>query len=368
MNARKSLLIVCCFALLMFGTGCGAKKEAPKPARLAVEHFNRLKGLPEEAITSMAAFANKIWAGSQKGLFAFDSVNWQIHQRKNTNVLGSDIIEDLKVNDNALWIATDNGACRFDGTGWSSVYTGGRARSVIGKGGELAVATAYGVVYSNGGGMTPMGKENAGLVMDEVTQVMFDAQGQLWAGTRAGMGRLGSGIFQNYTGPAKSVMGSSLIDVPASPANCRLPGNNIKVMMPFQGMLAIGTTSGLAVTDMSNTWNTYMSQHRDWFQRAGKIVEETVPGNSPLPGNVINALARSDNDEMLFVGTDRGLAVLQGSTWLDLSVCMPDLPKVAITGLAWLNGDLWVGTGEGIYQVKKVNSLFAAAPAAEPAK
>lgn len=366
MKARNYLLIALCFALLVMFTGCGPKKGPPKPVRLDIEHFTRLKGLPEEAITCMAAFANKVWAGSKNGMFAFDGVNWQIHQRKNTNVLGSDIIEDLKAYENVLWIATDNGACRFDGTNWASVYTGGRARSVIGKGVELAVATAYGVVYSNGAGMTPMGKENAGLVMDEVTQVMFDGQGQLWAGTRAGMGKLGSGVFQNFTGPAKSVMGSSLIDVPASPSNCRLPGNNIKVILPFQGMLAIGTTSGLTVTDMSNTWNTYMSQHRDWFQRAGKIVEDIVPGNSPLPGNVINALARSDDNEMLFVGTDKGLAVLHGAEWLDLAVVMPDLPKVTITGLAWLKGDLWVGTGEGIYQVKKVSSLFAAAPAAAP--
>ncbi len=367
MRVRKLLLTVLCLSVLVVMVGCGGKKGPEKPAALEVEHYNRLKGLPEEAITSLAAFGNKIWAGSQKGLFAFDSVNWEIHQRKNRNVLGSDIIEDLKVFENVLWIATDNGACRFDGTNWSSVFTGGRARSVIGKGSELAVATAYGIVYSNGGALTPMGKDNAGLVMDEVTQVMFDGQGQLWVGTRAGMARLTSGMFQNYTGPAKSVMGSSLIDVPASPSNCRLSGNNIKVIMPYQGMIAVGTTSGLTVTDMANTWNNYMSQHREWVQRAGQIVEDLVPGNCPLPGNVINALATSDNHEILFVGTDKGLAALRGSEWLDIGVVMPGVPKVAITGLAWLNGDLWVATGGGIYQVKKASSLVPAAAAAAPA-
>ena len=359
MRTGKMLFVVLGLSLLVALTGCGAKKEAARPTRLEVEHFTRVKGLPEEAITSLVSFGNKIWAGSQKGLFAFDSVNWQIHQRKNTNVLGSDIIEDLKVFDNILWIATDNGACRFDGNNWSSVYTGGRARSVIGKGSELAVATAYGVVYSNGGGMTPMGKD-AGLVMDEVTQVMFDGQGQLWVGTRAGMSKLVSGIFQNYTGPAKSVMGSSLIDVPASPPSCRLPGNNIKVIMPYKGLLAIGTTSGLTITNMESVWNVYTSQHRDWVQRGGQIVEEVVPGNSPLPGNVINALARSDDQEMLFVGTDRGLAILHDNDWLDTKTLLPDVPKIAITGLAWLNGDLWVATSEGIYQVKKASTLVPA--------
>lgn len=365
MRARNLLMAALCLSVLFMFAGCGVPKKPAGPTRLEIEHYTRVKGLPEEAITSLAFFANKVWAGSQNGLFAFDGVNWAIFQRKNTNVLGSDIIEDLKVSGNVLWVATDNGACRFDGTNWSSVYTGGRARSVIGKGSELAVATAHGVEYSNGGAMTPMGKDNAGLVMDEVTQVVFDAQGQLWAGTRAGMARLTSGMFQNYTGPAKSVMGSSLIDVPPSPSNCQLPGNNIKVIMPYQNMIAIGTTGGLAITDMANSWNVYTAQHRDWVQRAGQIVEDLVAGNSSMPGNVVNALAASENFEMLFVGTDKGLAVLNGSEWLDTSTLMPGIPKVAITGLAWSNGDLWVATGGGIYQVKKVSSLIQPAAAAK---
>lgn len=363
MNRRAWLALIVCVCLTITTIGCGPKKEPPKPTSLSFEHFTRVKGLPEENITSMAAFGNKIWAGSQKGLFCYDSVNWQIHSRKNTNVLGSDIIEDLKVSDNALWVATDNGACKFNGNNWASVYTGGRARSVIGKGTELAVATAYGVVYSRGGDQKALGKENAGLVMDEVNQVMFDSNGQLWAGTRAGMGKLTSEIFQNFTGPAKSVMGSSLIDVPPSPSNCQLPGNNIKVIMPFKANLAIGTTSGLTVTDMMGSYNNYKSQHRDWFQRAGKIVEEMVPGNSPLPGNVINALGKSDGEEMLFVGTDKGLAILHDNNWLEIDKLIPGFPRIAINGLAYLNGDLWIGTGEGIYQVKQISGLWATPPA-----
>lgn len=365
MMSKKYLTVLCVLVILGFAVGCGQPKGPPKPTSFEFDHHSNKTGLPENAITSLVSFGGKVWAGSQKGLFCYDSVNWQIHQRKNTNVLGSDIIEDLKVFDNVLWIATDNGACRFDGHNWASVYTGGRARSVIGRGSELAVATAYGVVYTNGGQSRTLGKESAGLVMDEVMQVMFDHKGRLWAGTRAGVGLLASDIFQNFTGPAKSVMGSSLIDVPASPTNCQLPGNNIKVLMPFGEMMAVGTTSGLTITDLMNGYTNYTSQHRDWFQRGGKIVEEMVSGNSPLPGNVINALARSDGNEMLFIGTDKGLAVLHGKEWLKLDELVPGFPKIAITGLAWHKGDLWAATGEGIYQIKKLSALIEKpAPAA----
>lgn len=362
MNRRAGLLIslLTVFAVI-FSLGCGGNGEPPKPKELVVEHYTRLKGLPDESITSMAAFAGQVWAGSKNGLFTFDGVNWKQHVKKNTNVLGSNIIEDLKVNDNALWIATDNGAARYDGRSWSSVYTGGRARSVCGTGSQVAVATAHGVEYSGGGAFTPMGKDSAGLVYDEVNQVLFDSQGQLWAGTRAGMAKMSSGIFQNYTGPAKSVMGSSLIDIPPSPANCQLIGNNIKVLLDYRGKVAVGTTSGLTISDFGGYYVNYFSAHKDWFQRAGKIVEDRVDGNSPLPGNIINALATTPAGELLFVGTDKGLAILKEDNWIDVSKLTKGLPRVAITGLAYVGRDLWVGTSDGIYQVKDMASLLETA-------
>ena len=352
------VLLAVSLIITMFSIGCGAKKEPEKPKQLVIEHFTRAKGLPEEAITCMAAFANQVWAGSAKGLFTFDGVNWKQHVRKNTNVLGSDIIEDLKVNDNALWIATDNGAARYDGRSWSSVFTGGRARSVSGRSGQVAIATAHGVEVSSGGAFQALAKDSAGLVNDEVTQVLFDSKGQLWAGTRAGMARLSSAIFQNYTGPAKSVMGSSLIEIPPSPANCQLVGNNVKVLLEYRGSVAVGTTSGLTITDFGSSYLSYFAAHRDWFQRGGQIVEDRVDGNSPLPGNVICSLGTTPGGEMLFVGTDKGLAILKENSWLDVSTLLKGLPKAMITGLAYVGKDLWVGTETGIYQVKDIGSLL----------
>jgi ligand-binding sensor domain-containing protein len=357
MNRKAGLLTVFLFSLVLT-LGCGGNDSNSAPKNLEVVQFTRLQGLPDENITCMTSFAGQVWAGSQKGLFTFDGVNWKHHVSKNTNVLGSDIIEDLKVCDNALWIGTDNGAARFNGNNWSSVYTGGRARSVCGTGNKIAVATAHGVEYSSGGAFAPMGKKNAGLVYDEVNQVLFDSRGQLWVGTRAGMARMSSGIFQNYTGPAKSVMGSSLIDIPASPSNCRLVGNNVKVLMEFGNQIAVGTTSGLTLTDFNNSYVSYFSTHKDWAQRGGKIVEETINGNSPLPGNVINALAATPEAKLLFVGTDNGLAILKGNKWVNTADIIKDLPKTTITGLAYVAPDLWVGTRNGIYQVKNIASLI----------
>lgn len=129
------------------------------------------------------------------------------------------------------------------------------------------------------------------------------------------MARMASGLFQNYTGPAKSVMGSSLIDVPASPSNCRLPGNNIKVIMPYQGMLAVGTTSGLTVTDMANTWNIYTAQHRECDSVPVRSSKTSFPVTASCPAT-LSAPSPPATTRKPLVGTDKGLAALRGSEWL----------------------------------------------------
>lgn len=353
----RRILSVFGLSIMIILSGCGSKPVKKKPTTLVVEHFDKSKGLSNENITCVAAFGGQIWAGSKKGLFCYDGVNWKIHVRKNTNSMGSNLVGKLKVSDNCLWISTDGGACKFDGKNWSSVYTGGRARAACGKGSEIAIGTAHGVEYSNGGAFKTLGKESAGLVYDEVSEIAFDTAGKLWVGTRSGMSLLSSGVAQNYTGPAKTVMGSSLVDVPPKPSNCRLIGNNIKTIIQYKGMIAIGTTSGLSITDMQNNWTNYFSEHKDWAQVGGKIIQQKVSGNSPLPGNIIRALATTSGNELLFVGTNRGLAILKDNTWVDFSR-MINIPSINITGLAVLDDNLWVGTSRGLYCVKKISTLY----------
>lgn len=350
-NIAVVILSVC--ALITFA-GCTGKSADNKPKVFSVEHFTHSKGLPCDEITCMAALGNKVWAGSEKGLFAYDGVNWEIHSKKNNNRLGSDIIVGLQTLNRCLYIATDNGACYYDGNDFRSVYTGGRARAVSGNGGEVAVGTAYGVII---GGKT-YSNSSAGLVSDEITQLIYDKQGQLWVGTRAGISKLSGGMARNYTGPAKSVMGSSLIDIPANPSNCRLPGNFIKTMILYKDGLAIGSTEGLCITDMANNYEPYTAEHKEWMQVNGKIVDELVKGNSKIPGNKVNALATTDNYELLFAITNEGLGILKGNEWLDVDKLIPGLPKSGLTSVAWCGKDLWIGSDDGIFKVADLSSLL----------
>ena len=348
------------FALVPFLAlvGCGAPKAAAPAASSQVESFTTSQGLPHNHITSLAVFGGKVWAGTKAGLAGHDGVNWQVVVKKINNALGSDLIEALTVADNTLYIATDNGVSKYTGQTWNTVMTGSRARGVAARNTEIAAATAHGIEHSAGGAFSPYDKQKSGLVFDEVNTVAFDGQGRLWVGTRAGMALFANGTFQNYTGPAKTVMGNSLVDVPPSPSTCQLPGNNINVIFPWKGQLAVGTTSGLAITDMDRAWRIFSAPHREWVQRGNQIVEEMNAGNSPMPGNSVTAMA-AYSDAILFVGTSKGLAALKDASWIDLTKHIPQVATKAVTALSVDKDNLWIGTAEGLYKVGGISALAA---------
>ena len=345
------ILLFCC--LLITLTGCFDKKKENKPKVFKLTKYTKAEGLACEQITSLAALGDKIYAGTDKGLFIFDGVNWGIQNTKNNNKLGSDLIVTIQSLNKRVWIATDNGACYTDGNNFFSIYTGGRARAVSGTGdGNSAVGTAYGVIVNRSNTASDIGQH-------EISQLLYDKKGELWVGTRKeGMFKVGSGFSRQYKGPAKTIMGFSLVDVPASPANCKLPGNLIKSLICYKDYIAVGTTGGLCITDFDNYYECYTAVHKEFFQKGSEIVDEEVEGNSKIPGNKVSALATTDNYELLFVVTDLGLGILRDKEWLDVNTIIPGLPD-GITSVAWCKGDLWLGTDDGVIRVEKFSDFFA---------
>ena len=360
MLIRKATVLLILVAMIAGFVGCSdsGPEKTQKPSIL-LERFDKSNGLPDSHITTMTVFNNQLWVGTARsGLLSHDGTSWKVRNVNNTNVLGSNIIEVLKVAEGALWIGTDNGVCRYDGHSWASIVTGLRARCVAVRGSEIAIATAHGVDFSRGEPFRSLDRKSANLVNDEVQAVAYDSQGRLWAGTMAGMGLLNGTTFNTYTGPQKTVMGSSLVDIPPSPPNCQLRGNNINVIVPFKGMLAIGTTSGLSITDMGNSWTNFTAPHREWVQRGGRIIEEQVSGNSPLKGNNITAFAVTPDDNGLFVGTNDGIGFYRGNAWVELGEYLPDFNPGRVTSLAVQDDKLWVGTENGLYRLSGTSMLY----------
>lgn len=353
MRIKSLAVVLLAISVLISFTGCTGKKKDNTPKVFSFERISKAEGLPNNNINCIAAFGDKVCAGSKEGLFVYDGVNWEIFNKKTSNSLGSDEIVGLQFLNSKLWIATDNGACYFDGENFRSIYTGGRARAVSGvSDAKWAVGTAFGVIVNNN-------SQGSNIASNEISYMLYDKMGQLWIGTRkAGVYKYEGGSGRNFKGPGKSVMGGSLVPVPATPANCKLPGNLIKCILPYKGALAVGTTGGLCLTDFNGRYEVYTAEHKDFFQKEGRIVEESVAGNSDIPGNKVYGLAASDNDELLFVVTDLGLGILKDKKWLDVDKVIPGLPSDGISSVAWCKGDLWLGTDEdGLIRVKNLSAL-----------
>ena len=353
---RLSILLLLIGVILAL-TGCFDKKKENKPQVFSFDRITKAEGLPSEKITCIAPYGEKICAGSNEGLFIFDGVNWEICNKETHNSLGSNLIVGMHFLNGKLWVATDNGACYFDGENFRSIYTGARARAVTGVDEKkYAVGTAFGV-FRDGNNS---GNSGSNVAASEISCMIYDTKGQLWVGTRLeGMFKMTSSSGTNYKGPGKKIMGSSLIPVPATPASCKLPGNLIKALLPFKEGLAVGTTGGLCLTDFSSYYDVYTAEHQDYFPKDGRIVEEVVPGNSDIPGNKIYALAKTDNNELLFVVTDLGLGILKGKEWLNVDKIIPGLPSDGLNSVAWCKGYLWLGTNEeGVIRIKNLSSLL----------
>ncbi|MBQ2593288.1 MAG: hypothetical protein II567_08430 [Candidatus Riflebacteria bacterium] len=350
---NKIALLLFFVCSLMTLSGCFGGKKEVKQKVFTFTKYSKSEGLTCEQITSLAALGDKIYAGTDKGLFIYDGVNWGIQNVKNNNKLGSNLIVNIQSLNGKVWIGTDNGACYTDGNNFYSIYTGGRARAVSGsKSGNSAVGTAYGVLVDKNNTASSVGQH-------EISYMLYDTQGQLWVGTRKeGVFKISGGMARQYKGPAKTIMGFSLVDVPANPSNCRLPGNLIKSMICYKQYIAVGTTGGLCITDFDNHYECYTARHKEFFQKGNKITDEEVEGNSKIPGNKVSALATTDNFELLFVVTDLGLGILKGNEWLDVNKIIPGLPD-GITSVAWCNGDLWLGTDDGVLRVPKFSEYFA---------
>ncbi len=377
MRTKISFLFVLCLAAAILITGCGngngkdgnTEKAVYEKMVDVVDRQVKIADLDAttfkaKVITSMTAYANKLWVGSNNGLQSYDGNEWRLFTNEKYNSLGSNKIISFAVNSNILWVATDNGACySADGDKFSSIFTGGKARSCFGNDtSSYFVGTANGIVLSDG---TTLSKSsNSGIVSNDITAINGN-NGFVLIGTREGLIKYESGSVSSYKGPAKSLMGSSLIEVPANPANCKLPSNNIKCIIPFgAGQYAIGTTCGLAITNLNDEWKVFRTDYDDFVQRGAEIKKEKMQGNVNIPSNIINCLAKTEDNEVLFVGTTYGLTAFDSNgNVINLSDYVNDLPldfDNAVIGLACLNNNLYIAQRNNISVIKNIKALIPA--------
>ncbi|MGH9606515.1 MAG: ligand-binding sensor domain-containing protein, partial [Terracidiphilus sp.] len=332
-------------ALLLGTTGLWAVEPATPLAELSRQSWVLENGLPQNTVQALAQTSDGfIWLGTEVGLVRFDGTSFQVFDRSSAPAMpGNDIRCLLGAEDGSLWIGTNRGLARWK-NGAVTVFTtkdGLPGDGILAVGedgnGRLLVWTEAGLAEQTGERFAQVKNadafprttlsspdENPGAV--EFEQKMPD--GMAVRGDRSSL-KLVAASKAPGKPPGKAPGGGTRLTV-----GRELPGSRIQaVLADRQGTLWIGTNSGLV----------------RWVR--GKV--ESFPVTDPLATASILALFE-DREGDVWVGTETdGLGILRDRRFVTFGAregLASDATTTVVEGGA---GTLWVGTsGSGLEAIR----------------
>ena len=316
--------------LSMIAATPGARAQLPGTIgdEYLYDSWQREDGLPQVSVNAIVQdHRGYLWVGTEDGLARFDGTGFVVfdRDRRKTPRLQSHTIRALLPDrDDGLWIATRRGLARLEAEDRLTLYT-----------------TAE------------------GLADDDVRTLHQDQEGYLWIGTEGGLSRFHAGTFESWT-----------------PRDGLLDNSVWVILEDQQGGLWIGTEGGLqrfengrftaSVTKREGLAADHVRtlyedrRGRLWIGTSdglNRFEEGRLTSYTPadgLPHPTVNALLE-DYDGQLWIGTDGGLARLPTE--------LQDSGGVHPTGLLghkirtlWQDHEksLWVGAGIlGLVRVRK---------------
>lgn len=321
------------FVSLMFGLLCAAAlfgvggPARALDSRRGLAHFSRQawqteNGLPQNTVHSIAQTADGyLWVATEEGLARFDGTGFVVFDKQNTPQLKSNDIRDLlPAANNALWVSTSAGLARLTQGEWKTFTTqdGLPADDVEtaceGSDGALWVGTSAGLAVLRDGAFTNYTKRD-GLVGDSVQALFQGRDGALWVGTRDGLSKFKDGKFTNYA------------------AQDGLPGGGVDaVRQGADGRLWLGTPDGLAAL-AENRFTVYTTK-------------------DGLPNNRVISL-HADREGALWVGTAGGLSRLREGRFENYAAGEALSNGIVLSIFEDAEASLWVGTESGgLHQLK----------------
>lgn len=331
------------WSLLLASANTAVALEPSTPlANYSRQSWAMENGLPQNTIQALAQTQDGfLWLGTEAGLVRFDGVEFQTYDHNSSPALpGNDIRALLATKDGALWIGTNAGLARWK-DGAIHVYTSndglpdnGVLALAEGADGMLDVWTEQGPAQITGDRFAPL--TNAGSTFPPTASALpgefpgatiFTAQmtkGMLLTGDRNTL----------HLAPGKKPQATAI----HLTVGRDFPGTRIQtVLADRQGSLWIGTNTGLV------RWTN------------GKI--ERFPVTDPLATASILALTE-DREGDLWVGTETsGLDILRDQRFRTLDT-RDGLPTDRITTVVEDEaGLLWAGTqSDGVVALRRDES------------
>ncbi len=300
--------------------------EALDPERALTQYVHHSwstgEGLPQSTGLSLArARDGFLWVGTEEGIARFDGTSFVVFNRKNTPGLPHNLAYSLVgARDGSLWVGTAAGLARFvEG----SARPFGAREEVPEKAVRCLLEDQGGAIWAGtwGGGLVRIAKEvvtvftmGDGLGSDEVSSLHEDPDGTLWIATSGGLSR------RTPDGRIESVR------VPG-PLGTRFRG----LCRGPDGRLWVGSDEGL-------------------FRLGPDGATKRIGTADGLASEKIHTLA-SDGDGNVWVATTRGLCRVNGESVSCFVDQGPISPAPAFPILRDEAGDLWFGlAGSGLHR------------------
>ncbi|MAO33044.1 MAG: hypothetical protein CL824_06005 [Crocinitomicaceae bacterium] len=284
---------------------------------------------------------NNVWIGTQNGISKFDGTTWTSY----TNAIDSGIVNNTinaicALSNGNIWIGTDFGASLYDGNTWTPYTTSNglgddRINHIAEKSdGSIWFSDYDGITIYDGSTWTSY-TMNDGLPFGGINQTDFDSNGDAWlASGLGGLIKFDGSTFETYN------QSNGLVN------------NKIRsILVDTQDNKWAGTAEGLSEF---NSGNVLTKNH---------TIMLTLPPPDTL--NPVEDLAMDSQGNIWsgiyvdYLVTEGGIAVYNGSFWADFDVSDglvgPVVRSIDVDG----NDNVWVGTSTGISKIENTPvSLF----------
>jgi ligand-binding sensor domain-containing protein len=250
--------------------------------------WERILDVVSLSIDEVLYHQDKIYVSTNgQGLFVFDNGNWINYTETNSELIFNNIY-DLSGSGNEVFVATQEGLSKFDGSTWSTLisentpeFENARILSVLKDSkGIVWAGTNFGIARFDTE-WNILNNTNSNLPENKVNEIFEDRDGNVWIGTNWGLSKFdpASGQIENVhqTKSDESLQGV------------------IVIYQSFDGKLWVGT------------------RNNGYFTVNNGLIAEYNSKNYDLPDESIFAI-KGDTEGNIWLGTEKGL-VLVGEVW-----------------------------------------------------
>jgi ligand-binding sensor domain-containing protein len=293
-----------------------------------------------------------LWVGTWgEGIFTYDGSSWQ--QTKFPAEIIFPQPRRVESQGNLLWVGTDFGLMRYDGTVWDW-FTPSNIRDISTDGTRTAVATWREVYLIEDEVWTVFTPENSPLATSDIRDIAFNGS-ELWIGTADnGLFRYLNGTWTSFHPDNSTIRGTNVSAIGIAPDKIYVATDQAFQQFDGSSWTDIGSgtiaDTSLITTILYHNGSIYIAHWGEGiYIWNGSSFDHTIPA-TPW-GNWIYSLM-FDRRGTLWIGTYGGLAKKENESWV-LQAPSPnaELGSISVYDLAENTSGLWFATSSGLWHL-----------------